>query len=102
MSPKNTTAYIGREARFTCAISLDFHSQILWYAYVMKRYVLSALLPPEYGASTRTYQEGDHQLTSILTVEASFETNGTLIVCKGDSPTNQPIYHSAVLSVQGN
>ena len=102
MSPHNATSYIGSEADFTCAISLDHHSQILWYAYVKGRYILSAHLPREFGISTRTYQEGNDQLMSILTIKASIETNGTQIVCKGDSPTNQPIYHSAVLSVQGN
>ena len=87
--------------QFSCALSLNQHSHILWYVLVSGSYIFFALLPREYGASTRTHQQGDNELMSVLTIDALAEINGTLIECRGDSPTNPPIYSSAVLSVQG-
>ena len=100
-TPQNTTAYAGHEAQFSCALSLNQHSHILWYVLVSGSYIFFALLPPKYGASTRTHQQGVNELMSVLTIDALAEINGTLIECRGDSPTNPPIYSSAALSVQG-
>lgn len=93
------TVYLRSVATFTCQIDLGDYDGIFWYA--TEENTPHHLLPPEYGAVTRTYDLPNNILSSTLTINARETTNNTKVLCKGDRGVGVDIFSTAYMIIQG-
>ena len=98
--PVDVVGYVGHDAVFSCTV--DNHYWLFWF---LTGYLNSShdLQGPPYEARTERIHTTLNlpNVTKLLTIKASAETNNTVVFCQGSWYDGTLVFANATLYVQG-